>query len=211
MIFNKDEIRFDLSNLYIQKMIAESEVSLDVDEVLLALNKGSAKFVKDVYGKTITTEEQINWSYIYDKYPRIVEFWSEWEKYSTIPMIQGARKFVNDLKQIVGEKGVQIVTSSPESIIKNKTPWLQELFGIEKVFNVNSEIGPKSMYTKNTILVDDGLHNIDDHVSTGSTGIIFNYNDSYGWNKEERNHPLIHRASNYDQVLKIVKSQVENR
>ncbi len=209
MIFNKDEVSIDLKDLWIKQMISKSLISFDVDEMLLALNKGSAKFILEQYGKVITTQEQVEWSYIADKYPKIMDFWSTWELYSTIPLIEGAKDLIEKCKREFGEKSVQIVTSSPESIIAQKTPWLQELLEIDKVFNVNSDIGPKSIYTQGTILVDDGLHNIDDHIeNTKMPGIIYNHNNTYGWNKEERDHKLIHRATNYDEVFAILKKEL---
>lgn len=209
MIFNKDEKHRDLKQIFINKMIEDSLISFDADEVMLALNKGSSDFIMKHYNEVITTQEQVEWSYIVDKYPRIIDFWSTWELYSTIPVIDGIKELIAKCKQEFGEKSIQIVTSSPESIISKKIPWLQELFEIEKVFNVNSEIGPKSMYTGGTILVDDGLHNIDDHIeNTGMPAIIYNHNDTYGWNKEERNSPLIHRATNHQEIFEILKKEL---
>lgn len=204
----KDPIStISLVDIQIKKMIDESLVSLDADEMILNLNQGMINFIKKEYGKIYRPQDAINWEYVYKKYPKIIEMWASWELYSKLQPIEGAVQFVNDVKERVGDKGLQIVTSSPDSIQGPKVKMIQEMFDIEKVFQVSNGT-KKSTFTRGTILVDDALHNIDDHIKTGSKGIIFNLNNTYGWNKEDRNHPLIHRASNYKEVLAILDKEL---
>ena len=178
-------------------------VSVDFDSVLYDLEIVLLNELKDLYGKEIKDLMEIDsWDY-YKKFPRVIECFSDFERYSKGRAKEGAKEFLSSLKNMVGEKNVQIVTASPEPIVEKKNKMILDMFGDIKV--IHSFQKPK--YTKGTVLIDDAVHNVLDHYQqTGSPAILFD--PGYGWNQEpvEKTNKGIVRCGSYEESLKELKN-----
>jgi hypothetical protein len=178
-------------------------VSLDFDEKLWDLHSATAPFIKKIYGVEVNKEDISYWEYMTDRFPRIKEAWGSWEVYKNGKPIEGSIDFVEILKYIFGEDRIQIVTATFPQIAKEKDELIKSIYKIDKIIHTST----KYEFTKNSILMDDGLHNIIGHVANNDCpGIIFDRN--YGWNQEkiEESTANVYRAKSYSSVISILNS-----
>jgi len=182
------------------------KISLDFDGVVYDLDTLHQVFIKETYGENYSTTDATYWEYLYERYPSIVKVWTDWAIYKTAPFIDGAIDFVDELKKRYGSESIQFVTSSPESIQKEKTKMIEKIFGLD-VIHVTKE--KKSIYTNGTILMDDAKHNIIDHLeNTPNQAILFDLNGAYGWSKDFKVCERSVRAKSYADVLKIFEERI---
>lgn len=153
-----------------QKMI-----SLDWDDTLYNLKAVNEQFLMDEYGihdgyKTVTSFESLGLNY-----PSIInKVWNNPERYSRGNLLDGAIEFYEELVSMVGETNIQIVTASMPNIIDVKNQMIKDRFKIG--CDVVHSIGPKSHYTKGSILIDDHIDNIISHMRINNNmGVLFNY------------------------------------
>jgi hypothetical protein len=179
-------------------------ISLDFDSVLYGLDTIAIEFIKKEYGVRLTPMDINNWDF-FKKYPKVYTVFSNWELYKEAKLIDGAQEFFQTVVKNYGKENIQIVTSSPETIITDKNIMIENLFSFDNVIHSYN----KSKHTKGTILVDDALHNIECHVNTNNNhGLLFDL--GYGWNQLKlENHPLVKRVKSYEETLieldKIIK------
>lgn len=173
--------------------------SVDFDDVLYKLDDLNNSYVKERYGVEITSKDVVSWSFYVDEFPSIIELWTKWELYGKGDLFPGAIEFIHSLKQI---GPVQIVTASgSEEISINKDKMIKEMFGDIKIIHTRE----KSAYTVGTILIDDYSKNIVDHVTrNNSLGLLFDFENSYGWSKHLKEGELIKRVSSYDDILRAL-------
>lgn len=173
---------------------------IDYDCVLHNLLDVTLKFIQDEYGDNVAKEEIGYWKF-FEKYPKVYDMFGDWSYYSKAKPIDGARAFLERLSQ---RHEVIIVTSTPDTIMKNKEDMIQRLYGdlIKEIVHTDK----KHLFTKDGFLLDDALHHIEAHAShNGQPGIIFDL--GYGWNAEplERWYKNVHRARSYDEVFGILE------
>jgi len=174
------------------------EIIVDVDGVVYDLPQRCIDLIEKEYGDKLTTMRINSWSF-YNKYPKVYELFGDWEQYSKGEFYKGAREFMYRLRDIAGQKKVKLVTASYDSIIQPKDEMLTEILGVEPESIIHD--ADKSLYSKNAVMIDDGLHNISDHVITHRMpGVIMDR--GYGWNQDrlEDKTDLIQRAGGFDQA-----------
>lgn len=177
-------------------------ISLDFDETLWDLHEASLSFIKEHYGvKSLSQKDITYWEYLTDNFPRIRECWGDFQLYSKGKPIEGSIEFMKNLKKIVHRDDIQIVTASFPDIIEGKTELIKSLFDIDNIIHTSN----KSEFTKNSILIDDGLHNIVSHRDVND-GISIIFDLGYGWNQNKiEDNEKIFRANSYDNVLDIIR------
>lgn len=177
------------------------KISLDFDEVIYNLRELTHNFVYKHYS-VLPETNNIGFGYYTDNFPLIYNCWGTEEEYSKGNLIQGAKEFVNELISIYSIDSIQIVTNSFDGVIDYKNNLIKELFGDIKVIHTKN----KSLVTTGTILIDDALHNIEEHITNNINdyGIIFDLN--YNWNQEklEDKYNNIYRATSYDEVISLI-------
>lgn len=185
-------------------------VSVDFDDVFYGLTTINLKYIKETYGVELKPHEVSSWTYYKDNgFQSILEnVWNNPEKYLEGDLIYGALEFYRELQHMFGKNNVQIVTASFPNIIKDKSKYIQSIFDNDcKIINTHD----KSLYTGNTILIDDNVDNILKHVEDNKVpGIIFGLD--YGWNsnfKEDNNY--IFRARSYDETFSRIKDIMERQ
>ena len=79
------------------------------------------------------------------------------------------------------------------------------MYDEEEKDNIEHE---KSYYTKNTILIDDAIHNIKSHIENNNKeALLIDYD--YGWNKNFE-HKLVKRVTNPLNINKIIENILKN-
>lgn len=177
-------------------------ISLDFDETIWDLHEATLHFIKNNYGvKELSQKDITYWEYLTDNFPRIKECWGNFHLYSKGKPINGSIEFINSLKQIVNKDDIQIVTASFPNIVEEKTELIKSLFGIDNIVHTSN----KSEFTKNSILIDDGLHNIISHRDVND-GVSIIFDLGYGWNQDKiEDNEKTFRANSYQNVLNIIR------
>lgn len=182
-------------------------ISLDWDDVMYHLMQKNIEFVEKEYNVKDVHLEITNYYYLYNTYPKIADMlWNHPENYISGELIDGALEFYYKLVELVGENAIQIVTSSMENVIPLKDKMIKERFGINCRI-VHSVFGKhrKHDYTKDTILIDDHVGNIKDHINHNFTyGIIFNHMGLEYIKNAHEEYPVRY-AETYDEVIKQIK------
>lgn len=178
--------------------IKMKKISLDFDNVLFDLESLNIKTVKEIYGVNMTAIDIDNWDFYQNNYPLIMNIWGDWNLYSKGSFFDGDQDFVQTLKK---QFEVQIVTASYETIEKQKDEMIYNRYGDIKIIHTRTGKAP---YTKDSILVDDGLHNVTDHININRMPAIL-VDRQYGWNQNYI-HALATRASDYDSILRQINS-----
>jgi len=173
-----------------------TKLSVDFDNIVFDLEGRNIKEVKDIYDYDLKTREIAYWDYYYDHFPEVTKIWFDFAKYSQGKFFEGDIKFIQALKDTGLE--VQIVTASAESISEEKDLMIYERYGDIRVIHTKH----KSEVTGNSILIDDGPHNIDCHIETHKLPAIIMDRD-YGWSKNYTNE-LVTKVKNYEETLSTV-------
>lgn len=176
-------------------------ISVDFDDVLYDLNYLNKKFIKENYGIDIKSKDVTSFSYYYENYPKIMELWSNFDLYSKSGPIPDAVDFFKELREICKKDDLQIVTSSFDSIKEQKDEMIKDMFDFDKVIHTKN----KSQFTKNSLLIDDALHNIEDHVLTNNNHAMI-FDRDYGWNRNRNLERLkkVQRVHSYEDILKAI-------
>lgn len=186
-------------------------ISLDWDDVIYDLMKKNIEFINNHYGVSDVHLEITDYYYLYKTYPKIAdELWNHPENYITADLVAGAKKFYNDLVNLVGEHRIQIVTSTMENVIPIKDKMIKEKFGINcKIIHSIFGKYKKHEFTKNTLLIDDFVGNIRDHfIHNQNYGIVFNHMNLEYIRKECESEGYLH-VTTYEGVLEKVKIYLE--
>lgn len=172
----------------------KKKISVDFDNVLYNLEELNVKSVKEIYGVQISTIDILNWDFYPDNYPKITEIWGDWSRYSKGNFFSGDKLFIDYLKE---KYEVQIVTASYDSITKEKDKMIYERYGDLKI--IHSGKNCKSIFTKKSCLIDDGLHNIKAHIEKNNMPSII-VDIDYGWNQGFESS-LTYRASSFESII----------
>lgn len=169
-------------------------VSVDWDNVLYNLEDVNTQFVAQHYGDIITTMDVNDWEFYGQNYPEVIKIWGDWAKYSTGSFFPGDIEFIKTLQE---KYEVQIVTASYKEIADEKDIVAYQRYGDIRVIHSH---GGKSQYTANSILIDDAMHNIDDHIAVNKMPAIL-VDRGYGWNQSYQESALVKRAFCFESIL----------
>lgn len=183
-------------------------ISFDVDSVLIDTESNILQKIKEIYNKNITLKDVTYWDYYKNEYPLVLEIFKDINFYNDVNMIKYMDKILEQIIKTYGSNNIQLITSSSEISAISKENCLIKHFGKIKGFDKiniihvglyddNNNSHHKHTYSKDTILIDDGLHNISSHVDINkNNGLLIDY--GYGWNQNYE-HNLVKRiTSQYD-------------
>ena len=197
-------------------------VSMDVDSVLLKTEERVLEEIYTLYKVKLNLNEVAYWNFYKDHYPLVLDFFNNNKFYKKVDKIDNMDIVLKDLIQLYGDNNIQLVTSSNEILKQQKEDCLLKHFGHIKNFdkikiihvgmydeeekdNIEHE---KSYYTKNTILIDDAIHNIKSHIENNNKeALLIDYD--YGWNKNFE-HKLVKRVTNPLNINKIIENILKN-
>jgi hypothetical protein len=177
-------------------------LSIDFDCVLYDLSTITNNFIKNHYGE-VTHPDLIGWDYFNENFPLVVkECWNNPEEYSKGKFIVGAIEFMNELINLYGVDKLQIVTNSLPNVIDYKNQLIRETFSDIDVIHTKE----KWKYTKGTILIDDAIHNIEEHCNKNkSLGIIFDLDGKYTWNHKSIDSSHVMRVKSYNEIIDYLR------
>lgn len=196
---------FDLDDIISDIQTRKKIISIDFDDVLWDIQKGTSIFLKERYGYAPKKDEIPTWAFLVEEFPDVITAWSDWKYYGQGGIIDGSVEFINNLKEMVGKNSIQIVTASFPEIIDKKNELILDIFNIEKVNIIHTR--DKHLFTTGTTLIDDAMHNILKHVDhNNDLGILVDF--GYGWNQEpiELDNGNIFRAKSYKDILNLIQS-----
>lgn len=194
-------------------------ITFDVDSVLLKTEEKILKEIKKLYNKELSLNDITYWNFYKDNYPEVMKLFDDYNFYNDIEPVKYMDYILSNIIKEYGYNNIQIVTSTNKTLKQPKEICLDKHFGKIKNFNkikiihvgmyleedeTNHE---KYHYTKNTILIDDGLHNIIDHLEYNKNhALLIDYN--YGWNKNY-NHNLMKRINNPHEIENNLKELIK--
>lgn len=171
------------------------KISFDFDNVLWNFEKNNIKLIKEIYGEDITSAEVLYWDYYKDKFPLIVPSWCDWNLYKQGEFFQGDQDFIKELQK---NYEVQIITASAPELEVHKDKMIYERYGDLRIVHTRE----KEKFSKNSILVDDALHNCIAHIQEHSQPAII-VDRGYGWN-QGFSHKLVLRANNFETIKECI-------
>lgn len=186
-------------------------ISLDFDDVIYDLMELNINYIDTMHGIPDIDKQIEHYYWLYQTFPDIGDnLWNNPDNYIKGRLVSGAKEFYDKLVELIGEDNIQIVTSSMPDVVEKKNIMIKE-FGfncdiIHSIFGVH----PKHHYTKNTILIDDAIGNIIDHVGHNQCyGILFNHRrlDYIKKANDGMSYPYV---ETYDDVLYIIKRRLIN-
>lgn len=178
------------------------KISFDVDSVLFDTEAIIIKEIKEIYGVTITQKDVTHWDFYAENFPKILDKFASNNFYETVKKIEQMDNVLESIIEGYGINSLQLVTSTHSNVKNSKEEALNRLFSHIKGFEIipiihvglketghvgGEEVHHKYEYSKNTILIDDAIHNIHDHVeiNKGDKGLLVDF--GYGWNQNYEN------------------------
>jgi len=171
-------------------------ISSDFDNVLFNLEQLNIIHAKMFYGVDLTPADITYWNFYGENYPKIVNTWGDFSFYQKGEFINGDIDFINTLKDMGFE--VQIVTASFPSIAAEKDEMIYDRYGDIRIIHEKN----KSIVTKDSILIDDGPHNIRDHILTNNQPAVI-VDNGFGWTEHFDSH-LVRRAASFSDIIESV-------
>ena len=163
------------------------KIFVDYDTTLVNLIEPWVKWINNKYHVNITSKDINRWYFLGEVFGQEADdFWRS-EKYNhytdkdILLPYDGAVNFLHTLQKQFGEENVFIVSSTKDHHKVEKIEHAQHYFGIEKkqFIPVN-----KSKYnlTQGGILIDDYPLHVMEHIRHNQQkGIVFNYENCFGW------------------------------
>jgi hypothetical protein len=159
-------------------------ISLDADDTFNNLSEHTFKTVIKQTKQEIINPKYMNFGYYFENNlgKEATKAWGHWENYQHVKLLRDTKPFIKTLKTFF-DNHLQIITASVNecgTMHENKDKYIEEHLNINpnNIFHTST----KYEYTKNGILVDDGPHNIADHlVKTNGNAILFNFGNNRGW------------------------------
>lgn len=198
----------------------KDKVLLDIDGVLADFFKAFAKHLNETLGTNIDPNIEPsdynigNWSTGIDpvQISEIIRNWLASGGYSTIPIYDGAKQFVY---QLMDKYDVFVVTArigdfrmglteEIKSIIKQNTRDWFKGHGIpaNKIFFEHQKIN-FCKANKITVMIEDKLDTVRKAADKGLKAILIDR--GYNRDPEQRNHPNIIIANNYEEILQALE------
>lgn len=221
-------------------MLKKPFISFDVDSVLLNLEKHLFEFIEKEYNVKITSKDVDTWEYYAVNFPKVIDLFKTENLYDKVEAIEEMHEVLNTLINKYGANAIQIITSSHPNVKESKEKALTKFFGNIKGFDRINIIHVGLMgdtesshhkfeHSKGTILIDDAIHNNEDHIrkNKNEENICFpgkkNKNISllvdfdYGWNQDETrikdlidNGDLL-RVKSAKEIINVVVKIIDNK
>ena len=165
------------------------KIYIDYDNTLINLIDPWILWANNKFNVNFTSNDINRWHFLGEVLGKGAnDFWNDKKDnhYANKNMLQpnpGAIKFLHSIQKQFGEKNVFIVSSTVAHHKVEKIKHAQYFFGIVKkqFISVNENKG-KHTFTKGGILIDDCPLYVMEHICYNhQMGIVFNYNDSFGW------------------------------
>lgn len=145
-------------------------VLLDVDGVLADFSGELLRWVGPQYTRAQLTEWDLtkalgieNRQHLFDEYA------SEPGFCESLPVLEGAQDFVEELRKVADV----VIVTSPYSAARlwtfERLRWLERHFGISKYDVIFAK---RKYLVKGDVMIDDGPHNIDEFVNRGGRGLL---------------------------------------
>lgn len=192
-------------------------ISFDVDSVLIDTESIILKKIKDIYNVDLTLKNVTYWDFYKDKYPLVLDVFQDINFYNNVNKIKDMDIILEKTIKKYGSHNIQLITSSSEVSAISKENCLNKHFGKIKDFNKiniihvglydnNNDSHHKHTYSKDTILIDDGIHNISSHVDLNKNhGLLIDY--GYGWNQNYE-HNLVQRITSQYDIIKTLNNLI---
>ena len=186
-------------------------ITFDVDSVLLQTEEKIIREIKRIYNKEITLMDITYWNYYKDYYPEVMKALEDINFYNDIKPINEMYITLEKIIERYGYKNIKFVTSSNNILQEQKEICLNRHFGNIKNFNKIEIIHvglflnqtdthhEKYHYTKDTVLIDDAIHNIEPHVYINNKEAIL-VDFGYGWN-QNFDHSMVTRISKQKEII----------
>lgn len=179
-------------------------IYVDYDTTLINLIDPWVKWINDKYKVNITTQDINRWYFLGEVFGKEADnFWKEENHYIDKEVLlpyDGAIDFFKTLQKKYGRKNVKIISSTRDHHTKDKVAHMAEYFGVDpnsvniaKDNNTSDQNDyeiiltskEKYSYTKGGVLIDDYPLHVLEHIHFNQEpGIVFNYNNRFGWCKE---------------------------
>lgn len=189
-------------------------LSFDVDSVLLDTEEVIFDYIEKNYGKRITGMDVSYWGYYIEHFPSVLQYFGNPEIYEKVNPIYEMIDVMKEVIKVYGADRIQLITSSHKDIKQAKEDAINKWFGylddwdkiniIHVGLSVDSEGSHhKHEFSEDTILIDDAIHNIEDHIEYNhyNKGILVDF--GYGWNQVFENSRVI-RAKNPKMILDTI-------
>lgn len=206
---------------YIKSFRTKMLISIDVDSVLLKTEEKIIEYIFEKYNKKISLKDISYWNYYKDNFPSVLNLFNDINFYNNIEMIADMDYVLENIINKYGYKNIQFVTSSTNISAKSKENVMFKHFNHINNFSKieiihvglydetdNSTKHEKYHYTKNTILIDDAIHNVDQHINNNKKeALLIDYN--YGWNQNYQND-LCFRINKQQDILNTLNKLLRN-
>lgn len=200
-------------------------LSFDVDSVLLDTEEVIFNRIKDEYNVVIGPMDVTHWTYYIENFPSILEYFGNPELYDKVEPIYEMIDVMAEVIELYGAENIQLITSSHSKMKDAKEMALKRFYGHLKdwdkieVIHVGlkeDESGEnhepetphhKHVFSENTILIDDAIHNMEDHLNYNhyNFGILVDF--GYGWN-QNFSSDRAPRAKSPKSILEIIKRRL---
>ena len=184
-------------------------ISLDFDDCMYDLMELNINYVEYAHGLPNIDSQIESYYWLYQNFPDIGNvLWNNVDHYTQGKLVPGAKEFYDKLVSLVGEDKIQIVTSSMPDVIEEKNQMIKS-FGfncdvVHSIFNVY----PKYHFTKNTILIEDHMGNVRDHILYNQCyGIVFNHR-KLNYIRTQAIDEFTYYAETFDELFKIIERRL---
>ena len=190
------------------------KIFIDYDTTLINLIDPWIKWINEKYQVSLQTDDINRWYYLGDVFgAEANDFWKS-EKYNhytdrdVYKPYNGAVDFFHTVQNIFGRENVYIISSSRNHHIAEKIEHAKYYFSIDPS-NFISVKDKKYVLTKNGILIDDYPLHVMEHIHYNNhPGIVFNYENRFGWSKES-NYLLDPTLSDFLEVVQNKKFSIK--
>jgi len=175
-------------------------IYLDFDEVLYNTSSVALQQISKHHGKEFTKEDVNHWNF-YHAYPEAFEVFTNINLYQQVEYFNGVRGFVERLLQLSDELNIITHTQNTE-IEAYKEVIIEDEFG-DLISGVIHTRHKHKYADKDSILIDDALHNVRDFVHNGGNAILVDFGVC-GWNQERPGYNIA-RCKSYTEIIDQVK------
>ena len=200
-------------------------LSFDVDSVLLDTEEVIFERINAVYNRVINAKDVTHWTFYMENFPSILEYFGNPELYEKVKPIYEMIEVMREVIEIYGANNIQLITSSHSDMKEAKEAALRRFYGHlkdwEKIDIIHvglkdEDMGEglesnishhKHVFSENSILIDDAIHNIEDHLNHNHYNEAILVDFGYGWN-QNFTHSRAIRAKSAGSILDIIKRKL---
>jgi len=182
------------------------KIFVDYDTTLVNLIDPWVSWINERYNVNISPNDINRWYFLGEVFgPEANNFWKseEYNHYTNRDIFQpydGAIEFFHTLQDIYGQENVLIISSTKDHHKEEKIEHAKHYFGIESDKFIAVEKG-KHTLTVGGILIDDYPLHVMEHIEYNKQkGIVFNFENRFGWCKRS-NYELDKTLSNFIHIV----------